>query len=555
MASGLEILGGIAAAAQLANLVGNVIANFGTRQNAPRQIKRLERIIEDLSDDHLIRTANERERERLWDLILTAERTVRDNTARERPNKLLRFFWPEDAEEQLKSLNDEIQSELIALGLRVDRRHRQSQGSIGLPGQALPTFSDNARPSSIQQRQIRPSYNSVEVPPEQSIPQSPSASGGRTAPPKPYKLPATLYLQASDGTNVVGPLEVKYLHVLERDESTRLIHYERKTANRHLVVTHRIPRSCLRFEDDKLDDLRVCFLDAHPITVVQSGKGHEVYFLHAKYEFGSVEQREEFIFRMLERKLLGRFYAEEIRYRNQLHAQDKVIRLWRKTEESRTGQPRVATKLTFLAREEKQWEWDLDRFTRFLEVLDGDRGVILHESDHDGEIKAGGRASVVIKFRPPPPPPKKRRNSSWARRFSATLSPTTPQPPPDSPSEQSAFKLDLVGKEHKDGGAGGGIDDESTKSDAERFKEVFQRYHPLATPHFTPLLPPIISAPPGGWGPLSGIDLDIVRHWFITEDGTDICSRDDTTETEFRIFMPTLNQNKHCPGIGQWKGN
>lgn len=125
--SGLEILGGIAAAASIAKVVASFIHNFGTRQNAPQQVKRLERILEDLKNDaHLIESASGRERERLWELVLVAEQTLNDHIekAQARPNRLLRFFWPEDAEDRLKSVNDELQNELVVLGLRVDRRHR-----------------------------------------------------------------------------------------------------------------------------------------------------------------------------------------------------------------------------------------------------------------------------------------------------------------------------------------------------------------------------------------------------------------------------------------------
>lgn len=123
--SGLEILGGIAAAASIAKVVASFIHNFGTRQNAPQQVKRLERILEDLkSDVHLIESASERERERLWELVLVAEKTLQDHIQTARPNRLVRFFWPADAEERLKGLNDELQNELVVLGLRVDRRHR-----------------------------------------------------------------------------------------------------------------------------------------------------------------------------------------------------------------------------------------------------------------------------------------------------------------------------------------------------------------------------------------------------------------------------------------------
>ena len=121
MATGLEILGGVAAAVQLTQLMASFVKNFGTLQNTPRQVKRLERVLDDLNDVHLINAASPKERKRLWDLVLVAEHTLQ-HSMNEPPSRLLQFFWPEESEKRLKDQNDEIQSELITLGLRVDRR-------------------------------------------------------------------------------------------------------------------------------------------------------------------------------------------------------------------------------------------------------------------------------------------------------------------------------------------------------------------------------------------------------------------------------------------------
>ena len=121
MATGLEILGGVAAAVQLTQLMAKFIQKFGTLQNAPRQVKRLERILDDLNDSHLIRAASIKDRQRLWGLILVAEKMLQVSL-NEPPNRLLQFFWPEESEKRLKDQNDELQYELITLGLRVDRR-------------------------------------------------------------------------------------------------------------------------------------------------------------------------------------------------------------------------------------------------------------------------------------------------------------------------------------------------------------------------------------------------------------------------------------------------
>ena len=315
-----------------------------------------------------------------------------------------------------------------------------------------------------------------------------------------------------------------------------------------------VPRGCLRFEDDSLSDDEVHFLGAHPITVVRSGTGHEVYFLHAKYKFSSLEHREQFLAHMLERTLLGRFYAEEIRYNDQLHAQGKVIRLWKKKEEMRSGATRDAVKLAFLARGERQFEWDLGRLSR--RVLMGEGGwVTLTECNTDGFTKQDA-ATVKIKFRQPEwemeslrrqakrrrssvaaaelqlpvesggadhPEVKKGSSSSpWSklRRLSKsgaggaakernTRNSNTPSLeylPEAFPGRNSTGKLVEVEAVEGDDGisiattaTSAGMDGGNPKSDAEVFREVFQQFHPESVSSlFTPL-PPIATAK--AWDP------------------------------------------------------
>ncbi|KAK4182606.1 hypothetical protein QBC35DRAFT_509668 [Podospora australis] len=531
MATGLEILGGVAAAVQLTQLMARFIRNFGTLQNAPRQVKRLERILDDLNDDNLIQAASIRERERLWDLILVAEETLQ-RSLNEPPNRLLQFFWPEESEKRLKDQNDELQYELITVGLRVDRRRwelYQSDVVPTSPGAAAlspPPYASHGSDQTVYQPPSHPLSA-----PNETVLDAGSSSSER------HKLPAKLYLQDPLGTTVVGPLEAKYHRVLERDEETRLIQYERKTQHGHLKVTHRIPRGCLRFEDDKLDDKEVHFLDAHPVTVVRSGTGHEVYVLHPKYKFGSPDEREAFLAHMLERELLGRFYAEEILYRGHLHARGKVIRLWRKEEQMRSGETRVATKLTFLARGERQFEWDLARLSRTV-VVDGDWATLV-ECDAEGRI-SDNTAILAIRFRHQrgktvsgkserrksvapedeerdEDPATKKRTSSWTkhvRAFSFSRSGgvidkgkarknSLGKLPESIPSTSSSGKVE---------GEDVGNDDDVTtpasvqNSDAEAFKAMFLQFHPSSVPELAQLPP--LAMPPvwdpgefGGFGP------------------------------------------------------
>lgn len=390
------------------------------------------------------------------------------------------------------------------------------------------------------------------------------------------------YLQNPAGTNVIPSLEVKYYQVLERDDETRLIQYERKTDHHHIQVTHRsvsflfissrasqpsllvpdplmvllctVPRSCLRFEDDNPHDTEVHFLDAHPLTLVRSGTGHEVYFCHTKYKFSSVEARELFLAHMLERKLLGRFYVEEVRWRGELYARGKVIRIWKKGEEispspspspsrtqsgaqsgaqsgtpsgtqTGTGTGTGSVKLTFLARQEKQCEWDLTRLSRTV-LLNGD-WVTLFECGVDGEILDA--ATLDIKFRHSEEPMNnnnnKRRKSvavtaavagdsedadpdtkkiSWKDRVRSFSVPKY-YPGKIKTPKSSSSSLDAstpVIRQEVDVTEGGSLktsspkstESKEIKSDAERFRELFQRVHPSSAGELR-LIPPMRQTP------------------------------------------------------------
>jgi hypothetical protein len=283
----------------------------------------------------------------------------------------------------------------------------------------------------------------------------------------------------------------------------------------------------------------VHFLGAHPITVFRKGTGHEVYFLHAKYKFTELGHREKFLEHMLERALLRRFYSEEIRYNGQLHAQGKVIRLWKKKEETRSGQTRDVVKMTYLARDERPVEWDLGRLSRYALVGEGG-WVTLKECDADGLIKDYA-ATIAIKFRLPegeqkkrqrrrsstviaspeltiqaesvdsgPEPKKSRRSDTWrrlSRSGAAAKGKKSTECLPEHSTSKSAGKLvDVESVDGHDGESSAGASD--VKSDAEVFKEVFQENHPHQTAHFIPI-PPIDTSPPLDTGDFRRVELDL----------------------------------------------
>jgi hypothetical protein len=200
-----------------------------------------------------------------------------------------------------------------------------------------------------------------------------------------------------------------------------------------------VPRGHIWFEDEDLEDLSVSFLEAHDFTV-QNAEGYKVYRAYSIYEFGNVGHREEFLVHVRERQLLGRYFAEKIWEKGDLIAQQKVVRLWKKTA-SRESQK---TTLSFIGRDEKPYERALVDFRR-SPTLRGDRVDL---------VDLMGGATTTLECRPIPKAPKPKRRLFGSR----------PRTSSSSVSEE-----------------GGTI-----QSDAARFKVAFEANHP-ATSTFSPL--------------------------------------------------------------------
>jgi hypothetical protein len=201
-----------------------------------------------------------------------------------------------------------------------------------------------------------------------------------------------------------------------------------------------VPRGKIWFEDEDMDDRSVSFLEPHDITV-QNAEGYKVYRAYSLYEFSAVEHREQFLVHARERQLLGRYFADKIWDKGELVAQQKVIRLWKKTA-SRESQ---RTTLAFIGRDEKPYERPLVDFRR-SPTLRGDKVELV-------DLGAGGK--MTLEFRPPPKqkPPKKWKLGSSKSKGSTP--PTTPE---------------------------GG----TTLSDAALFKAAFEANHP-STSTWAPL--------------------------------------------------------------------
>ena len=120
--SGVECFGAIAAAI---GLLTPVIKAFGTRRNAPRQVERLRRMLEDFQDEELLAAAKPKEQRRIHAMINKCTDLLEHHSPRGQSNRPWSFFWPVAVEEQLKLHNDEISEELSRLQGRVHRYSRR----------------------------------------------------------------------------------------------------------------------------------------------------------------------------------------------------------------------------------------------------------------------------------------------------------------------------------------------------------------------------------------------------------------------------------------------
>ncbi|KAH7028825.1 uncharacterized protein B0I36DRAFT_349817 [Microdochium trichocladiopsis] len=112
--SGLEA---IATALTVVEIIGRVVKVFGTPRNAPRQVQRLRRILEQLKDNaDLLESATERDRLALADMINRSQDLLEKHAPKPSTGDRVRdFLWPARAEDELRNFNDEISAELALL--------------------------------------------------------------------------------------------------------------------------------------------------------------------------------------------------------------------------------------------------------------------------------------------------------------------------------------------------------------------------------------------------------------------------------------------------------
>jgi hypothetical protein len=136
--SGIEIFGVVAAAV---GLTSALFKAFGTRKNAPRQVDRLRKMLDELRDPRLIEAADGPELTRIADMVNRCTDLLQQHGPPDASaggggggpgsgiggrrgtlfNKPMKFHWPADVEEMLKVQNDEMDQELTRLTTRVYR--------------------------------------------------------------------------------------------------------------------------------------------------------------------------------------------------------------------------------------------------------------------------------------------------------------------------------------------------------------------------------------------------------------------------------------------------
>ncbi|KXJ93779.1 hypothetical protein Micbo1qcDRAFT_220407 [Microdochium bolleyi] len=437
--SGLEVIGTVITVIEI---LGTVVKVFGTPRNAPQQVERLQRILTQLEDNEdLLCSARERDRLALADMINRSRDLLEKHAPRPSTGDRVRnFLWPARAEEELKSYNDEISTELALLYSR--SLHRLNAAPADVTREFAPRPPVRTSPSPSTSPDGRFLGNSSDRPRRASV--------------ACIDLPTKLTLQFANGERAVPVMKFDRLNIMERDDSFRTIEYERleSTGSAPARVTHRIPRGAIRFEDNSLADCTVVFLDAHDITI-QDEKGYRINRVHAEYQFDSAEARELFLLRVRERELLGRYFARAVLWQSgRVVTQEKVIRIWKKVPDVSAGASpgpkplgvRDRVTVSFLGREQQYFELPLGDFKRNPRQDGPGNNRVTIERLGDG-------FGIVFEF----DPPVQRRSSSFNRMLGFSSPPRTPR-----------------------------------TGEAEAFRDTFMEHHP-ATSTFIPLPSPAAS--------------------------------------------------------------
>jgi hypothetical protein len=114
--SGFEVIGVIVGAIPV---VTKLVKHFGTERNAPRQVERLARMLEELQDERLLESAMPKEQKHIRQMLDRCTDLMDKEMATGQRSRAWKFFWSAEAESRLKEHNDELAGELDRLQRRV----------------------------------------------------------------------------------------------------------------------------------------------------------------------------------------------------------------------------------------------------------------------------------------------------------------------------------------------------------------------------------------------------------------------------------------------------
>ncbi|KAM5383398.1 hypothetical protein ACJZ2D_002091 [Fusarium nematophilum] len=175
----------------------------------------------------------------------------------------------------------------------------------------------------------------------------------------------TLYLESAPKQH--RKLKLESLHIMARDDESRILQYRNKNIGATIHVTHIVPYGSIPWTPDKTSK-RVSFLKNHLITVVDP-EGYHLYRLDPKYKFEDQEACEKFQSVLRERELSGAFEAVEIKMGKQIVARRQMIRFWHRAGDNGATINTLTFYISSVGRPGDHEELDLAGFEHTATIL------------------------------------------------------------------------------------------------------------------------------------------------------------------------------------------
>lgn len=348
----------VAGIVQLGSFVADLAGNLRRSRHQGGQLIRLRDILQELSQLRLRIGEDDPDVERVARQVEKCRNLLEEHDPKLRTSRGLTFTWPASLENEIRIINEDLTRMYTRLLL-----HR-----VDFP----PT------PSSYGSQQGQPA-RTPSLPPYALLPEpalTPALS--RRGSLEFIDLPATLSL-GEDGPR----LALQHVNILERDNSSRILQYE--SGDKQVIVTHRIPFGTKPNADGDVRARRVNFLAQHEVTV-EDRDGFRIYSVDPTYVFGSSANCASFIAKVRERELVATFLPREIRRGGETRARAKVLRVWRKSNESASN-PRPLVTLGFHDRVEgRQVELDVRLYDRSVTLTKDKKVLDIWRTDGSGKL-------------------------------------------------------------------------------------------------------------------------------------------------------------------------